>query len=98
MSVQPLVSIVCPAYKEEEVLPLFHRHLSAVLAHLEPEYRVEILYIDDGSPDGTLQVMKKLAAEDPRAERQLLQALPGRLQAQALRGKSLAVYSPGASP
>src|ERR1700694_3054227 len=67
MSVQPLfLSIVCPAYKEEEVLPLFHRELTAVLGRLEGNVRVEILYVDDGSPDRTLEVMKALAAQDPR--------------------------------
>jgi polyisoprenyl-phosphate glycosyltransferase len=66
MSASPLLSIVCPAFKEEEVLPLFHRELCGVLAHLQENLHVEILYVDDGSPDGTLQVMKTLAAQDPR--------------------------------
>jgi glycosyltransferase involved in cell wall biosynthesis len=67
MSAQPvLLSIVCPAFKEEEVLPLFHRELAAVVARLDGNYRVEILYVDDGSPDQTLAVMKTLAAQDPR--------------------------------
>jgi len=63
---RPLVSIVCPAYHEEEVLPLFHQELSRVLAPLEPQYHFEILYIDDGSRDGTLQAMKAVALSDRR--------------------------------
>src|ERR1700745_1985757 len=67
MSVQPhLLSIVCPAFKEEEVLPLFHRELAAVLATLDESYRVESLHVDDGSPDQTLAVMKTLASQDHR--------------------------------
>jgi len=66
MSAQPLMSIVLPAFKEEDVLPLFHKALDRVLADLENSYRIEILYVDDGSPDQTLQVMKKLAAQDQR--------------------------------
>jgi glycosyltransferase involved in cell wall biosynthesis len=67
MASQPhLLSIVCPAFKEEEVLPLFHRELAAVLATLDDSYRVEILYVDDGSPDQTLMVMKALASQDQR--------------------------------
>ena len=62
----PLLSIVCPAFKEEEVLPLFHWELAAVLGPLETDYRVEILYVDDGSPDQTLQVIKALAVQDGR--------------------------------
>jgi polyisoprenyl-phosphate glycosyltransferase len=63
---KPLVSIVCPAFAEEEVLPLFHRELTAVLEPLEHHYRFEILYVDDGSPDATLDVLKRMAREDPR--------------------------------
>jgi dolichol-phosphate mannosyltransferase len=61
-----LVSIVCPAYQEEEVLPLFHRELAAVLAPLERDYRFEVLYVDDGSRDRTLAVLGELARQDPR--------------------------------
>jgi glycosyltransferase involved in cell wall biosynthesis len=61
-----LVSIVCPAFQEEEVLPLFHGELAATLAPLESAYCFEILYVDDGSRDGTLDVLKQLARQDPR--------------------------------
>src|SRR4051812_41242437 len=60
------LSIVCPAFNEEEVLPHFHAELSAVLAALEGDYEVEILYVDDGSQDGTLAAIRALAARDPR--------------------------------
>ena len=63
---RPLVSIVCPAYREEEVLPLFHRELCRVLAGLEAQYQFEILYIDDGSRDNTLGAMRAVAAADAR--------------------------------
>jgi dolichol-phosphate mannosyltransferase len=63
---RPLVSIVCPAYHEQEVLPLFHQELSRVLAPLEAQYHFEILYIDDGSRDATLNAMKGVAAADRR--------------------------------
>lgn len=61
-----LVSIVCPAFQEEEVLPLFHGELAAALIPLESDYAFEILYVDDGSRDGTLDVLKLLARQDPR--------------------------------
>jgi polyisoprenyl-phosphate glycosyltransferase len=62
----PLVSIVCPAFHEQEVLPHFHQELSRILAPLETAYRFEILLIDDGSRDATLEVMKSVAQGDPR--------------------------------
>jgi polyisoprenyl-phosphate glycosyltransferase len=60
------LSIVCPAFEEEEVLPHFHAELCAALAPLEPEYEIEILYIDDGSRDGTLDFLHHIAITDPR--------------------------------
>jgi dolichol-phosphate mannosyltransferase len=60
------VSVICPAYEEEQVLPRFHADLCGVLATLGPEYECEILYIDDGSTDGTLGLLRALAASDPR--------------------------------
>ncbi len=60
------LSIVCPAFEEEEVLPHFHAELCATLSRLGPEYNVEVLYIDDGSRDGTLAFLRHLTATDPR--------------------------------
>jgi polyisoprenyl-phosphate glycosyltransferase len=60
------ISIVCPAYQEEEVLPRFHRELTAVLHQVEKDYETEILYVDDGSRDRTLPVIRELEARDKR--------------------------------
>jgi dolichol-phosphate mannosyltransferase len=60
------LSVVCPAFEEEEVLPRFHTELTAVLDRLGTDYDIEILYVDDGSRDGTLEVLRRLAASDPR--------------------------------
>src|SRR5260370_20329901 len=60
------ISIVCPAYEEEEVLPLFHHELVSVLRPLEDTYDTEIIYVDDGSRDRTLAVIRALAAQDRR--------------------------------
>jgi dolichol-phosphate mannosyltransferase len=60
------LSIICPAFEEEEVLPHFHAELCATLSRLGPEYNVEVLYIDDGSRDGTLAFLRRLSATDPR--------------------------------
>jgi dolichol-phosphate mannosyltransferase len=65
-TLQPLISIICPAYQEEAVLPRFHERLGQVLAGLEGTYRFEIIYIDDGSGDGTLAQMRRLAEHDSR--------------------------------
>jgi polyisoprenyl-phosphate glycosyltransferase len=66
MTALPLVSIVCPAYHEQEVLPHFHQELCRVLAPLETQYQFEILYVDDGSRDATLPAMKAVGLNDQR--------------------------------
>lgn len=58
------LSVVVPAYNEQEVLPEFHRRLGAVLDGFEGV--CEIVYVNDGSRDSTLAVMRRLQAQDPR--------------------------------
>lgn len=59
-----LLSVVVPLYDEEEVLPEFHRRLSAVLETLELD--AEIIFVNDGSHDRTVEVVDGLRAADPR--------------------------------
>jgi len=58
------LSIVVPAYNEEEVLPEFHRRLMAVLSSMSCQ--AEVVYVNDGSTDGTLAIVKDLRTQDPR--------------------------------
>ena len=58
------LSVVVPCYNEEESLPLFYQEVSAVLKDMGTDY--EIVFIDDGSSDGTPQELRKLAAADSR--------------------------------
>ncbi len=59
-----LISIVVPCYNEEEVLPIFCKEAGAVLQTMGCDY--ELLLVNDGSGDDTLNVMKTLAAADGR--------------------------------
>ena len=56
------LSVVIPAYNEEEVLPEFHKRLTSVLEEIEGT--CEILYVNDGSSDRTLEVLNDF--KDPR--------------------------------
>jgi polyisoprenyl-phosphate glycosyltransferase len=58
------LSVVVPVYNENAVLCEFHRRLGAVMEALSP--RVEIIYVDDGSRDGSGELLAKLHAEDAR--------------------------------
>lgn len=61
-----LVSVVVPVYGSEDILPHTYDRLHTVLAGLAPEFDYEIVFVDDGSPDGSLGVLRGLAAQDPR--------------------------------
>ena len=61
------ISIVVPCYNEEEALPLFYKEFCALTEKMSGE-SFELLLINDGSRDKTLEVMKDLAARDPRVK------------------------------
>jgi glycosyltransferase involved in cell wall biosynthesis len=58
------LSVVVPVYNEQEVLPEFHRRMSAVLDALG--MRSRIIYVNDGSTDHTALLIDRLRAADPR--------------------------------
>jgi polyisoprenyl-phosphate glycosyltransferase len=58
------LTVVVPAYNEQEVLAEFHNRLAAVLD--EMCCHAEIVYVNDGSRDNTLSVIEKLQGADPR--------------------------------
>jgi len=60
----PLISIVVPAYNEAENIPIFHERVTGVLEKMDVTY--EIVFINDGSRDDTLDRMRALADSDPR--------------------------------
>ncbi|WP_171970293.1 glycosyltransferase family 2 protein [Falsiroseomonas frigidaquae] len=61
---RPALSVVVPAYNEEEVLPAFHARLVPVMEGIGLPW--EVVYVNDGSRDGTLGVMLGLRAADAR--------------------------------
>ena len=59
------LSLVVPAYNEEEALPIFYREARKVEEQL-PQVEIEYLFVDDGSVDGTMDVIRRLHEEDLR--------------------------------
>ncbi len=59
-----LLSIVVPCYNEQEVLPIYYNEMTNELNGAPFNY--EIIFVNDGSRDNTLSVLKELAEKDSR--------------------------------
>jgi glycosyltransferase involved in cell wall biosynthesis len=64
VSEPPFISVVVPAFNEAESLPRLHAELTQALDAMGRPW--EVVFIDDGSRDGTEAVLETLAAADPR--------------------------------
>ena len=61
------ISVIVPCYNEQEALGFFYDEMNRVM-NLMPYAEFELLFIDDGSRDGTLSEMKRLASTDERVK------------------------------
>lgn len=57
-----MLSLIIPCFNEQEAVPIFYEKTTEVLRSMGCEY--ELLFVNDGSKDGTLSVLKELAGED----------------------------------
>ena len=60
-----LVTILVPAYNEHEVIPLLYDRLVKIMDE-QSNYDFEILFVNDGSKDNTLDLIKFLRSKDSR--------------------------------
>ncbi|NTF17713.1 glycosyltransferase family 2 protein [Agrobacterium rubi] len=58
-----MISLVVPVYNEELAVPLFHDAIRS--ASFLADLSIEIVFVNDGSRDGTLEVLRAIALEDP---------------------------------
>ncbi len=64
-----LLSIIVPCYNEEAVLPLFYEEIQKVMQQMKDEHShltFELLFIDDGSRDRTLEILREMSLQDER--------------------------------
>ena len=58
------ISIIVPCYNEEEVLEIFYNKISEVAKKIDADF--EFIFIDDGSNDKTLEILKEYSRHDER--------------------------------
>ena len=65
-----LISIIVPCYNEQEALPIFYNEMCKVASSMMVKFPVEFefLFIDDGSKDRTLSMIKDLSSKDSRVK------------------------------
>jgi glycosyltransferase involved in cell wall biosynthesis len=61
---RPTLSLVLPIYNEEEVIPELHRQLQDFMGKLG--LSAEVLFVNDGSRDRSMELLRDVAAEEPR--------------------------------
>lgn len=61
------ISIVVPCFNEQEVLPMFYEELNKVIKKIDG-VDLELILVNDGSRDKTLEILKEMAAYDERVK------------------------------
>ncbi len=63
---KPLISLIVPCRNEEEALPHFLPEVFRVVKEMKDVASFEIIFVDDGSEDGTLELLRRFAKADNR--------------------------------
>lgn len=58
------ISLIVPCYNEKEALPFFYKEVKKILDQIEIDY--EILFVNDGSKDETLEIIKEFNKKDEK--------------------------------
>lgn len=59
-----LISVVVPCYNEEEAIPIFYEEIQKYVNEVDVNF--EFCFVDDGSKDHTLQILRELSEKDER--------------------------------
>ena len=59
------ISVIVSCYNEEESLPLFYKEISKVMESMS-NYQFELIFVNDGSKDNTLKIIKELNSQDKK--------------------------------
>ena len=59
-----LISIIIPTYDESANIPLIYKKIKEVFLLIKDSYKYEIIFVDDGSTDNSLEILEGLAGND----------------------------------
>ncbi|MDD3392859.1 MAG: glycosyltransferase family 2 protein [Bacilli bacterium] len=62
-----LLSIVVPCYNEKEALPYFYKEINKISKQMQ-DVKFELLFVNDGSKDNTIEIIKSLSEKDERVK------------------------------
>ena len=64
------ISVIVPCYNEQEALPFFYEAIVKIAGKMKQEYNVdyEFVFVDDGSRDRTLEILRDFAKKDERVK------------------------------
>ena len=62
------LTVICPVYMEEEIIEKFYLNLIIILKKLSEHYESTILFVVDRSNDKTLEILKRIAVADKKAQ------------------------------
>lgn len=63
----PTLSLIIPVFNEQENLPVLVKRLQGIARELSNE-TLEFIFVDDGSPDGSFEILKTCSDQDPRVK------------------------------
>ena len=66
MNNKKTISIIFPVHNEEENLPIIHKKVKDLWKNLDHKYKYEIIFVDDGSTDGSWKAIKKIKGIDKK--------------------------------
>src|SRR6516164_2124345 len=66
------ISILCPVFNEGAVVPLFYQRLKPVISSLKVKYKVDLVFLDNASEDGTYDKILEIKKDWPSTYKKII--------------------------